>query len=119
MAYLLVIAILFCLCSCEYIKTNSHRRTTQFRFQDIQFHDNNGVILAYAAADVFLVALSINLFLDTQNKFVRGESSIIEATGLLHRDPVPACARSYLHLQNKNTPPTLKSVPIIFRRVPS
>ena len=32
MADLLVMSLLFCLCSCEYTKTNSHRRTDQFRF---------------------------------------------------------------------------------------
>ena len=29
----------------------------------------------------------------------------MEATGLLHGDPVPDCARRYLHLWNNNAPP--------------
>ena len=45
------------------------------------------------------------MFLDTQNNCVRGEYSTIEATGLIHGDPVPTCARRYLHLQNNNAPP--------------
>ena len=72
---LLVISLFFCLRYCEYTKTNSQRRTTQFFFQDMQFHDANGVIPPDAAADFFLAALVITLFLDTQNNCVRGESS--------------------------------------------
>ena len=71
MAYLLAIALFFFLCSCEYNNTNSHRRTTQFRFQDMQFHDTNGVIPPDAAAYVFISALVITLFLYTQNNCVR------------------------------------------------
>ena len=93
MADLLVIVLFFCLRSCEYTKTNSHRRTTQFRFQDMQFHDANGVILTDAAADVLLVALAITLLLDTQKNCVHGESSTMDTTGLLHGYSVPACAR--------------------------
>ena len=77
---------------------------TQFSFQDMQFHDANGVILPEAAADVFLAALAINLFLDTQDSCVCWQSFAMEATGLLHWDPVPACARRYLHLWNNNAP---------------
>ena len=56
MADLLVIALFFCLSSCEYTKTNSNFRTTQFRFRYMQFHDANGVIPSDATADVFLAA---------------------------------------------------------------
>ena len=104
MADLLVIALFFCLRSCEYTKTNSHRRTTQFRFQYMQFHDSNGVILPDADADVLLAALEITMLLDNQNNCVHGESSTMEATGLLHGDPVPACDRRYLHIRNNNAP---------------
>ena len=45
------------------------------------------------------------MFLDTQNNCVRGESSTMEATCLLHGDPVPDCARRYLHLRKNNAPP--------------
>ena len=70
MADLLVIDLLFYICSCEYNKTNSHRHTTQFRFLDIQSHGANGVIPPDTATDVFLAALSITLFLDTQKNCV-------------------------------------------------
>ena len=105
MVYLLVISLFFCLQSCEYTNANSHRSTTQFRFQDMQFHDTNGVILPDAAENVFLAALSITLFLDTQKNCARRELSTMEATYLLHGDPFPACARHYLHLRKINAPP--------------
>ena len=105
MADLLGIAILFCLRYCEHTKTNSHRRTTQFLFQYMQFHDANGLIPPDAASNVFLAASEINLFLDTQKNCFRRESFTTESTGLLHGDPVPACARRYLHLGNNNAPP--------------
>ena len=105
MVNLLIISLLFCLRSCEYTKTNSHRRTTQFRFQDMHFHDSNGVTPTDAAADVFLATLAITLFLYTRNNCVRRESSTMEATVLLHVDPVPNCARRYLHLRKHSAPP--------------
>ena len=49
----------------------------------------NGVILTDAATDMFLAALSITLFLDTQKNCVCRKSSIMEATCLLHGDPIP------------------------------
>ena len=105
MADLLDIALFFFLRSCEYTKTNSHRRTTQFLFQYMQFHDANGLIPPDAASNVFLAASEINLFLDTQKNCFRRESFTTDSTGLLHGDPVPACARRYLHLGNNNAPP--------------
>ena len=42
----------------------------------MQFHEDNGVIPLDAAVDVFLDALAITLFLDTQNNGVRGGSPI-------------------------------------------
>ena len=62
MADLLVIALFFCLCSCKYTKTNYDRRTNQFIFQDMQFHDANGVIPPDAAVDIFLTSLDLSLF---------------------------------------------------------
>ena len=64
----------------------------------MQFNDANDVDLPDAAADVFLSTLTITLFLDTQNICVHRESSTMEATGLLHGYPVPACARRYLRI---------------------
>ena len=81
----------------------------------MQFHDANGVIPLDAAADVFLAALAITLLLDTQISFVYGEYYTMEAIGMLHGDPVPACARRYLYVRNnKALPPTLQSVLIMF-----
>ena len=105
MADLLFIDILFSLRSCEYTKTNSHRRMTQFRFRDMQFHDGNGVIPPDADAYVFLAALAITLFLDTQNNCLHGESSTMDSTCPLRGDPIPACAWRYLHLRNNNVLP--------------
>ena len=85
----------------------------------MQFHDANGVIPPDAAAYLLLDALAITLLLDTQNNFVHGESSTMEATGMIHVDPVLACTRSYLHLWKKNAPPpTLPPLLIMFRWVP-
>ena len=92
MTDLLVISLFLCLRSCDYTNTNSHRHTTQFRFQYMQFHEANGLILPDSAVNLFLEASAITLVLDTQNNCVRRESSTMEATGLLHGDPVPACA---------------------------
>ena len=64
-ADLIILALFFCLRPCEYTKTNSHRRTTQFRFRDIQFHDDDGVIPTQASAKVLLEATAVTLYLDT------------------------------------------------------
>ena len=104
MVYILIIEFFFCLRSCEYTNTNSHRRTTQFRCHDMKFHEANGVIPPDAAADLFLSALATTLLLDTQNNCVHGGSSTMEAIGMLHGDPVPAFARHYLNLIKHNAP---------------
>ena len=72
---LIQLALFFCLRSCEYSKTSSHRRTTQFRFRDLQFHNKNGVIPRDAPNHVFMAATAVTLFLDTQKNCVRGESN--------------------------------------------
>ena len=69
---LIFLALFFCLRSCEYKKTNSHRRTTQFRFCNMQFHDDDSVIPAEAPTKVFLAASAITLYLDTQKNCVCG-----------------------------------------------
>ena len=71
----------------------------------MQLHEADNVIPLDAAANVFRAALVITLFLNTQNNCVRGESSTMEATDLLHGDPVPTCVRRYLHLQKENALP--------------
>ena len=98
-ADLIVLALFFCLRLCEYKKTNSQHRTTQFRFRDMQFHDDDSVIPAKAPAKVFIAVSAVTLYLDTQKNCVRGESCTIEATGLPHGYPVTAAARCYLHLR--------------------
>ena len=102
---LIQIALFFCLRSCEYSKTSSHRRTTQFRYRDLQFHNAEGVIPGDAPDHVFLSATAVTLFLDTQKNCVRGESTSMEATGLKHGDSVKAAARRFLHLRTNNADP--------------
>ena len=104
-ADLIIIALYFCLRSCEYSKTHSHRRTTQFRLKDMQFHNAAGVIPQDAPAKVLLAALAVTLFLDTQKNCVRGESTTMEATGLLNGCPVTAAARRYIHLRDHGAVP--------------
>ena len=65
LADLIQTTIFFCLRSCNYTNTNSHRRTVQFRFKDIQPHDKEGVIPQDAPAEVFLQSRTVTLFLDT------------------------------------------------------
>ena len=101
---LTILALFFCLRSCEYTKTSSHKRTVQFRFRDLQFHDDQGVIPFDAPDARFLAALAVTLFLDTQKNSVRGESSTMEATGLPHGDPVVAAAQRFLHLRHHQAP---------------
>ena len=102
------IGLYFCLRSCEYTKTNSHRRTTQFRLRDMQFQDTQGTIPFDAPDSHFLQALVVTLFLDTQKNSVRGESISMENTCLPLGYPVMACARRFLHLRGhdaySNTP---------------
>ena len=62
---LIVLDLFFCLRLCDNTKTNSHRRTIQFRFRDMQFHDDDGVIPAKAPAKVFQAASAVTLYLDT------------------------------------------------------
>ena len=98
LADLVKIVLYFCLRSCEYTKTNSHRRTTQFRLRDIQFQDSRGTIPFDAPASRFLTALVVTLSLDTQKHYFRGNSISMKNTRLLLGCPVVACARRFLHL---------------------
>ena len=41
---LIKIALYFCLRPCEYMKTNPHKHTNQFRLCDMQFHDARGLL---------------------------------------------------------------------------
>lgn len=52
-------------------KTQSHHHTTQFRFQDLQFHNADGVILHDALDQAFLDAWKTTLFLGIQKNCVR------------------------------------------------
>ena len=102
---IIIIVLFFCLRSCEYSKTNSYRRTTQYRMQEIQFHNQAGIIPKDDPDKIFLAADAVTLFLDTQKNSVRGESVTMEATRLQHGDPVVAAARRFIHLRNYNAPP--------------
>ena len=108
LAYLVQIGLYFCLRSCEYTKTNSHRRTTQFCLHDMQFQDTWGAIPFDTPNSCFLQALVVTLFLDTQNNSVRGESISMENTCLPSGCPVMACTRRFLQLRDHdaylNTP---------------
>jgi hypothetical protein len=105
-ADLITIALFFCLRSCEYTKTTHHRRTVQFRMQDMQFRDELGILPLSAPSSRFLRAHSITLFLDTQKNSVRGESVTMEANDLPHGNPVAAAARRFLHLRAHHASPT-------------
>ena len=67
LADLVQIGFYFSLRSCEYTKTNLHRRTTQFRLRDMQSKDTRGTIPFDAPDSLFLQSLVMTLFLDTQN----------------------------------------------------
>ena len=99
---------IFCLRSCEYTKTNSHRRTTQFRLRHMQFQDTQGTIPFDAPDSHFLQALVVTLLLDTQKNSVRGDSISMENTCLSSGFPVMACTRRFLQLRGHdadlNTP---------------
>ena len=80
---LVKIGLYFCLRSCKYTKTNSHRRTTQLRLRNIQFRDGCGTITFDSPESLFLNTLVVTLFLDTQKNSVRGGSISTENTRLL------------------------------------
>ena len=65
LADLVQIGLYFFLRSCEYTKTNSHRRTTQFCLRDMQFQDTRVTIPFDDPDSRFLQALVVTLFLKT------------------------------------------------------
>ena len=83
LADLVQIGLYFCLRSCEYTKTNSHQRTTQFRLRDIQFQDGRCTITFDAPASRLLNALVVTLFLNTQKNYFRRETISMKNTRLL------------------------------------
>ena len=97
------IGLYFCLHSCEYTKTNSHRRTTQFCLRDMKFQYTGGTIPFDSPESCFLQALVVTLFLNTQKNSVRGESISMENTCLPSGCPVMACARHFLHLRDHDS----------------
>ena len=66
----------------------------------MQFHNVDGVIRQEAPDHVFLATCAVTFFLDTQKNCVRGESTTMEATGLMHGCPVTAAARRFIHLRS-------------------
>ena len=103
LADLVQIGLYFCLRSCEYTKTNSHRRKTQFCLRSIQFQDSLGTVPFDVPDSHFLNALVVTLFLDKQKNYVRGESISMDNTRLPLGYPVMACARRFLHLRDHDT----------------
>ena len=95
---LVQIGLYFCLRSCEYTKTNSHRCTTIFCLRDIQFQDTRGSIPFDTSDSRFLQALVVTLFLDTQKHSVRGKYISMENTCLPFGCPIVECPRHFLHL---------------------
>ena len=75
------------------MKTNSHWRTVQSCFKDMQFHEKEGVIPYKYPTKVFLQARTVTIFLDTQKNNIMYESTTMEATDLDHGNPVSAAAR--------------------------
>ena len=99
LGYLIHIALYFCLRSCEYTKTNSHKRTTQYQFRDLQFHDASGILPFDAPALRIRQATAVTLYLSTQKKYFGGKSITMEATGITFGCAVGAAAESFLHLR--------------------
>ena len=99
------IALLFCLRSCKYTKAQYHRRTVQFRFRDLQFHEENGIIPHNAPSKLFLHAQVVTLFLDTKNNCVREDYTTIKATDLEHGNTASSDACRFLQLQKNGADP--------------
>ena len=95
---LIQIALYFCLGSCEYTK-KFHKRTTQFRFRDLQFHDASGILHFYASALCIRQATEVTLYLDIQKNSIRGESITMEEAGITFGCTVGAAAERLLHLR--------------------
>ena len=101
------IGLFFCLRSCEYTKTHFHRRTTQFRFQDIQFHNAAGVIPADDCDKIFLEAWATTLFLYTKKTVCTGNQpqwkQPVCNTATLSA-PQPAASSTYIPTAPPQTP---------------
>ena len=96
---LIHIALYFCLRSCEYTKTNSHKRTTQFHFRDLQFHDASDILPFDAPVLRIRQATAVTFYLDTPKKYIRRESITMEETGITFGCGVGAAAECFLHLR--------------------
>ena len=77
----------------------------QLFFQNMQFHDREGVIPSGAPKKVFLQNWSVTLFLDMKKNSITGESTAMEATKIGHRNPVLDGGRRFLHLRQHNAYP--------------
>ena len=80
------------------MKTNSHRRTVQFRLKDLQFHNADRVIPNNTPSKTLFRAQGVSLFLDTQKDSVWGKSTTMEATNLAHGGTISAAPCYFLHL---------------------
>ena len=92
-------ALYFYLLSCDYTKTNSHKRTTQFRLHDMQFHDAWGILPFESSSQKFLQVTVVTFSLDTQKNSVQGECISIEATCLAFCCPVQVEAEQFIHIR--------------------
>ena len=95
---LIHIALYFCLRSCEYTNTNSQKRTTLFRFRDLQFHDSSGILPFDAPNLRIRRATMVILYLNTQKESFRGESITMEATVISFGCAVGTAAERFLYL---------------------
>ena len=77
----------------------SHKRTTQFRFCDLEFHDASGILPFDAPALRIRRSVAMTLYLDTQKNSIRGESITMEATGINVGCAVGVAAERFLHLR--------------------
>ena len=113
-ANLIQMGLFFCHWFCEYTKSVSHQRTTQFQFRDIQVHNTVSVILSDAPDQTFLIAWATTLFLETQKNCVQGESTpwkqLVSRTTTLS-PPQPDAFSTYAPTELTLTPPFAHTTP--------
>ena len=81
------------------VHKKSHKRTTKFRFRDLQFHDASSILPFDAPMLRIRQDMAVNLYLDTQNISISGESITMGATGITFGCTVGAAAERFLHLR--------------------
>ena len=96
---LIHIVLYFCLRSCEYTKTNSHKCTTQFQFRYLKFHDSIGILPFDSPVLLIRRTTAVTLYLNTQKNYVPWEPINMEATGIYFGCAVGAAAERFLNLR--------------------